>query len=80
MIVGMMSSRLTELRIAFASVTCLAAFVARSVQAADRLTPGQYEFTVTTDGKTQSLAHYLTIEVGKSANSDYLCRVNKLLR
>lgn len=70
MIGCMMSSRPTERRIAFSSVTCLAAFIALSVHAADRLTTGHYEFTVTPDGKTQSLPHCLTTEVAKSANCD----------
>jgi hypothetical protein len=38
--------------------------------AADRLTSGQYEFTTTTDGKTQTLAHCVTPEEARSVNGD----------
>jgi len=38
--------------------------------AADRQTPGQYEFTVTADGKTQASTHGVTPDDAKAVNAD----------
>lgn len=40
------------------------------VLAADRQTPGLYEFTVTTDGKTQTSTHCVTPDDAKTVNAD----------
>ena len=70
MMCDMMSILYTKRTILFASLSGLIASVALPMQAADRLTSGQYEFTTTTDGKTQTLAHCVTPEEARSVNGD----------
>ena len=52
------------------SLSCLIATAALPLLAADRQTPGQYEFTVTTDGKTHVSTYCVTPEDAKAVNAD----------
>jgi hypothetical protein len=70
MISDMRSILYTKRTILFASLSCVIATVALPLHAADRLISGQYEFTATTDGKTQTLSRCFTPEEAKSVNGD----------
>jgi uncharacterized protein DUF3617 len=52
------------------SLAALMAFAAPPLRAADRIMTGQYEFTMTTEGKTQTSTRCVTPEEAKSVNGD----------
>jgi hypothetical protein len=52
------------------SLSCLMAMTALPLLAADRQTPGQYEFTVKTDGKVSISTYCVTPEDAKAVNAD----------
>ena len=53
-----------------ASLSGLIAFAAAPLHAADRVTPGQWETTVTQDGRTYTTTDCLTPEKAKIVNAD----------
>ena len=53
-----------------ASLSGLIAFAAAPLQAADRMTPGQWETTTTAAGKTYTDTSCLTPDMAKTANAD----------
>jgi hypothetical protein len=70
MIADMMSIRSTKRTLLISFLSCLIATAALPLLAADRQTPGQYEFAVTTDGKTQASTHCVTPDDAKAVNAD----------
>ena len=53
-----------------ASLSGLIAFAAAPLQAADRMTPGQWETTTTVAGKTHTTTACITPDMAKLANAD----------
>ena len=53
-----------------ASLSGLIAFAAAPLQAADRMTPGQWETTATSAGKTYTTTACMTPDMAKIANDD----------
>lgn len=53
-----------------ASLSGLIAFAAAPLQAADRMTPGQWETTTTAAGKTHTTTACITPDMAKLANAD----------
>jgi hypothetical protein len=70
MIADMMSILPTKRTLLISSLSGLIATAALPLLAADRQTPGQYEFTVTTDGKTQASTQCVTPDDAKAVNAD----------
>ncbi len=70
MIAGMMFNLPTKRTLLIGSLSGLIASVALPLPAADRQTPGQYEFTVTTDGKTRVSTYCVTPDDAKAVNAD----------
>jgi len=54
----------------FAALAVSLVAFALPAQAADRLTPGEYEVTVTMDGKTRTLTRCVTAADAQDANAD----------
>jgi hypothetical protein len=65
----MRSSRLVRIA-PLAAVAVSIVALALPAQAADRLTVGEYEVTVTMDGKTRTLTRCVTAEDAQDANAD----------
>ncbi len=66
----MISTPIIRRAILLTSLSALIAFAASPLQAADRLMAGQYEFTMTTEGKTQISTRCVTPDEAKSVNGD----------
>lgn len=52
------------------SLSALMAFAAPPLRAADRIMAGQYQYTMTTEGKTQTSTRCVTADEAKSVNGD----------
>jgi Protein of unknown function (DUF3617) len=70
MIADMIPTPIIRRAVLLTSLSGLIAFAAPPLQAADRLTPGQYEYTSTIDGKTQTYTHCITPDDAKAVNFD----------
>jgi Protein of unknown function (DUF3617) len=70
MIAHMMSILPTKRIVLISLLSSLIAVAALPLLAADRQIPGQYEFTVTADGKTQVSTHCVTPDDAKAVNAD----------
>ena len=68
MMAGMILS--THRRFVLASLFALIAVAAEPLRAADRLTAGEYQATVTIDGKTQTFTHCVTATEARWVNAD----------
>ena len=66
----MISTPIIRRAILLTSLSALIAFAAPPLRAADRLVAGQYEFTMTTEGKTQTSTRCVTPDEAKSVNGD----------
>jgi hypothetical protein len=65
-----MISTLRLLQTAFFAAFPALLLTASSLQAADRLQPGQWEFTLTTDGSSHTAAHCVTAVDASEVNGD----------
>ena len=70
MIAYMMTILPTKRTLLVSLLSGLIAAAAPPLLAADRLIPGQYESTVTTDGKTQTSTQCVTPDEAKAVNAD----------
>lgn len=70
MIVCMMFISPTKRTLLIGSLASLMASVTLPLLAADRQVPGQYEFTVTADGKTRTSLYCVTPEDARAVNAD----------
>lgn len=83
MISSMIATPIISRVILFASLSGLIASVAPPLRAADRVTVGEYEATVTIDGKTQTFTHCVTsgeakwVNAGAKAGREYVERALK---
>ena len=66
----MISTPMLSRVVLLTSLSALMAFAAPPLRAADRIMAGQYEFTMTTEGKTQTSTRCVTPDEAKSVNGD----------
>jgi hypothetical protein len=70
MMADMIPTPIISRAVLLTSLSALMAFAAPPLRAADRIMAGQYDFTMTTEGKTQTSTRCVTPDEAKSINGD----------